>query len=138
MGRLLLRFARLCWRAMGNRLAVRRRCSSTGRMHFANLWLLDRPRDDPVRVIGAIVETRRTVALPSALWVVEWVFVKGHEHHQALLRAPVTAGLAALAGVSLICPRLSTPRLATIASVNGIEVPKRLPSPLLRHRRSRQ
>ena len=65
-------------------------------LHFANTRLLEGPPDDLVREIGAIVETRRTVALPSALWVAEWVFVKGQEHHQALLRAPVTAGLAAL------------------------------------------
>lgn len=65
-------------------------------LHFANLRLLDGPPDDLVREIGAIVETRRSVALPSALWLAEWVFVKGQEHHQALLRAPVTAGLAAL------------------------------------------
>ena len=65
-------------------------------LHFANMRLLEGPPDDLVREIGAIVETRRTVALPSALWVAEWVFVKGQEHHQALLRAPVTAGLAAL------------------------------------------
>ena len=65
-------------------------------LHFANLRLLEGPPDDLVREVGAIVETRRTVALPSALSVVEWVFAKGQEHHQALLRAPVTAGLAAL------------------------------------------
>ena len=65
-------------------------------MHFAKLRVLDGPPDDLVREIGAIVETRRPVALPAALWVAEWVFVKGQEQHQALLRAPVTSGLAAL------------------------------------------
>ena len=65
-------------------------------LHFANLGLSEGPPDDLMREVGAIVETRRTVALPSALWVVEWVFVKGQEHHQTLLRAPVTEGLASL------------------------------------------
>ena len=67
-----------------------------GWLHFANRRLLDRPPDNLVREIGAIVETRRSIALPSALWVAEWVFVKGQEHSRALLRGPVIAGLAAL------------------------------------------
>ena len=65
-------------------------------LHFANLGLSEGPPDDLMREVGAILETRRTVALPSALWVLEWVFVEGQEHHQALLRAPVIEGLASL------------------------------------------
>ena len=65
-------------------------------LRFANLGLSEGPPDDLMREVGAIVETRRTVALLSALWVVEWVFVKGQEHHQTLLHAPVTEGLASL------------------------------------------
>ena len=65
-------------------------------LYFAGRGLLEDPPDGLVREIGAIVETRRTVALSSALWVVEWVFAEGQERHQALLRPPVIAGLASL------------------------------------------
>ena len=65
-------------------------------LHFANMDLLKGPPNDLVRELGAIVETRRAVALPSALQIVEWVFDKGQKRYQALLRVPVTAGLASL------------------------------------------
>ena len=65
-------------------------------LHFANLELLKGPPDELIRELGAIVETRRTVALPSALRIVEWVFDNGQKRHQTLLRVPVTEGLASL------------------------------------------
>ncbi len=65
-------------------------------LHFANLDLLKGPPDDLMGELGAIVQTRRTVALPSALRIVEWIFDNGQKRHQILLKTPVTMGLASL------------------------------------------
>ena len=65
-------------------------------LHFAKSGILDAPPEELIREVGAIVETRRRVALPSALWLAEWVFVHGAKRDQDLLRVPVKEGMRSL------------------------------------------
>ena len=54
------------------------------------------PPDDLVREIGAVIATRRKVALSGALSVANWIFESGHTSHQEIIGQLVLQGLSYL------------------------------------------